>query len=111
MWTPLVGWSSGVAPGVLEQPDLVGPGAGGVHHDARPEHGAGAGEPVLELRADDPAGGALERPDRGIVRDQRPVMHRGADGGEREPGVVALRVVEAGAAQQAALPEHRLRLE
>ena len=53
-WMPLVGWSSGAAPGVLQGPHPVGPGTGGVHDDVGADHGALAGEPVLHLRADHP---------------------------------------------------------
>ena len=38
-------------------------------------------------------------------------MDGGARGGEHQAGIVALRVVEPGATQEAALPQHRLRLE
>ena len=48
---------------------------------------------------------------RDVVGDQRAVVHRRAGGGQHQPGVVALRVVEAGAAQEPALPQHRLRLQ
>ena len=96
---------------VLEQPHPVGPGPGGVDHDAGPEHGLRAAEPVLELRAHHAAGGALERPDGGIVGHQRAVVDGRADGRQREPRVVALGVVEARAAEQSALPQHRLRLQ
>ena len=80
---------------VFEPAYLIGPRAGCIDDDAGAHHGALAGEPILELRADHPAGCTLERADRGIVRDQRPMMNGGAGRRQHEPCIVALRVVEA----------------
>ncbi len=96
---------------VFEPAYLIGPRAGCIDDDAGAHHGALAGEPVLKLRADHPAGCTLERADRGIVRDQRPMMNGGAGRRQHEPCVIALRVIELRPSQQAALAQHRLGFE
>ena len=92
---------------VLEQAELVGPRPGGVHHDGRLDHSLEAGG-VLHGGAPHPAAALLQPGHAGVGGDRGAVLHRRAGGGHHQPGVVALRVVVTGSADQAPLAEHRL---
>jgi len=71
----------------------------------------GLRQPILDLGADHPARGPLQREHGGVVGDEGAVMHRRASRGEHQPRVVALGVVKSRPAPEPALPQHRLGLE
>jgi len=96
----------GLGGGVLEPAEAVRPRPSGVHHH-RCAHLSLPHELVLDHGAPHLASAPLEADDPGVGGDVGAVQHCRAGGGHHQAGVVALRVVVAGAPHESPLAEHR----